>query len=56
MDIKLMQQPPNSPDLNALDLGYFRSLESLSQERLGFGLSSRKLQLKEGVKIENEES
>ena len=33
MDIKLMQQPPNSPDLNALDLGYFRSLESLTNCR-----------------------
>jgi hypothetical protein len=23
-DIQLMQQPANSPDLNALDLGFFR--------------------------------
>jgi hypothetical protein len=29
-DIKLLQQPPNSPDLNALDLGFFRSIQSLT--------------------------
>lgn len=33
LDIKIINQPPNSPDLNALDLGYFRSLESLTDCR-----------------------
>ena len=33
LDIRIIQQPPNSPDLNALDLGYFRSLESLTDCR-----------------------
>ena len=28
-DIRLMCQPPNSPDLNILDLGFFRALQSL---------------------------
>ncbi|WOG94390.1 hypothetical protein DCAR_0313685 [Daucus carota subsp. sativus] len=28
-DICLMCQPPNSPDLNILDLGFFRALQSL---------------------------
>jgi hypothetical protein len=31
-DIRLMRQPPNSPDLNVLDLGYFRSIQSLQQK------------------------
>ncbi|XP_047079445.1 uncharacterized protein LOC124690046 [Lolium rigidum] len=30
LDIKLLQQPPNSPDLNVLDLCFFRSLQSLT--------------------------
>ena len=28
-DIRLRYQPPNSPDLNVLDLGYFRALQSV---------------------------
>jgi hypothetical protein len=28
-DIRLMQQPANSPDLNALDLGFFSSIQSI---------------------------
>ncbi|KAK2366852.1 hypothetical protein QL285_080188 [Trifolium repens] len=28
-DIRLMCQPPNSPDLNILDLGFFRAIQSL---------------------------
>ena len=32
MDIKLMQQPANSPDMNVLDLAYFRSIQSLTLE------------------------
>ncbi|XP_012851562.1 PREDICTED: uncharacterized protein LOC105971259 [Erythranthe guttata] len=27
-DIRLMRQPPNSPDLNVLDLGFFRAIQS----------------------------
>ena len=33
IDIKLYEQPPNSPDLNVLDLGYFRALQSLQYKR-----------------------
>uniref|UniRef100_A0A8R7Q445 Uncharacterized protein n=1 Tax=Triticum urartu TaxID=4572 RepID=A0A8R7Q445_TRIUA len=33
LDIKIINQPPNYPDLNALDIGYFRSLESLTDCR-----------------------
>ncbi|XP_074290205.1 uncharacterized protein LOC141616937 [Silene latifolia] len=31
-NIKLTQQPTNSPDLNILDLGFFRSIKSLQDE------------------------
>lgn len=35
-DIRLCFQPPNSPDLNVLDLGFFRAIQSLQeQENLG---------------------
>ncbi|XP_071739090.1 uncharacterized protein [Rutidosis leptorrhynchoides] len=35
-DIRLCFQPPNSPDLNVLDLGFFRAIQSLQeQESLG---------------------
>ena len=30
LNIKLVQQPANSPDLNVLDLGFFPSLQSLT--------------------------
>ena len=30
-DIRLMYQPPNSPDLNALDLGLFSGIKSIFQ-------------------------
>jgi hypothetical protein len=33
LDIKLMQQPANSPDLNVLDLGFFSSIQSLTDSR-----------------------
>jgi hypothetical protein len=29
-DIQLMQQPANSPNLNALDLGFFSSIQSIT--------------------------
>ena len=29
MDIKIFQQPPQSPDMNVLDLGHFNSIQSL---------------------------
>jgi hypothetical protein len=29
LDIRLMNQPPNSPDMNCLDLGFFAYLQSL---------------------------
>jgi hypothetical protein len=34
LDIKLVNQPANSPDLNVLDLGFFASLQSLTYERI----------------------
>lgn len=30
VDIRLMQQPANSPDMNVLDLGFFNSIQSLT--------------------------
>jgi len=30
MDIRIINQPPNSPDMNVLDLGFFNSLLSLA--------------------------
>uniref|UniRef100_A0ACD6AN72 Uncharacterized protein n=1 Tax=Avena sativa TaxID=4498 RepID=A0ACD6AN72_AVESA len=33
LDIELIQQPPNSPDMNVLDLCFFRSLQSLTNTR-----------------------
>jgi hypothetical protein len=33
LDIRLECQPPNSPDLNVLDLGYFSSIQSLQQQK-----------------------
>ena len=33
LDIRLMQQPANSPDMNALDLGIFNSMQSLTDRR-----------------------
>ena len=30
LDIQLMQQPANSPDMNVLDLGFFNSIQSLT--------------------------
>ncbi|KAM0854678.1 hypothetical protein ACQ4PT_050274 [Festuca glaucescens] len=31
-DIQILQQPPNSPDMNILDLGFFRSLQSFTKQ------------------------
>ncbi|XP_027076008.1 uncharacterized protein [Coffea arabica] len=31
-DIHLLFQPPNSPDMNVLDLGYFRAIQSLQHQ------------------------
>jgi hypothetical protein len=31
-DIRLMSQPPNSPDLNVLDLGFFSAIQSLQHK------------------------
>ena len=28
LDIRIMNQPPNSPDMNVLDLGFFASLQT----------------------------
>ena len=32
LNIKIINQPSNSPDLNVLDLGYFNSIQSLQQQ------------------------
>jgi len=32
VNIRLMNQPPNSPDANTLDLAFFRAIQSLQQE------------------------
>ena len=36
--IKLQCQPPNSPDLNVLDLGYFRSIQPLQYETPSYSI------------------
>jgi hypothetical protein len=33
LDIRIISQPPNSPDMNVLDLGFFASLQSLTWTR-----------------------
>ncbi|KAL4580311.1 hypothetical protein LXL04_016501 [Taraxacum kok-saghyz] len=33
-DIRLCNQPPNSPDLNVLDLGFFRAIQSLQEQEV----------------------
>ena len=38
LDIQLINQPANSPDLNVLDLGFFASLQSLTNERVSRNL------------------
>ncbi|KAJ1278221.1 hypothetical protein BS78_04G062700 [Paspalum vaginatum] len=38
-DIRLMCQPPNSPDLNILDLGFFSSLQSVYQKTSPKGIA-----------------
>lgn len=40
MDIQIRNQPPNSPDLNVLDLGYFNSIQSLQHEKSPSNLDS----------------
>jgi hypothetical protein len=38
LDIRLINQPANSPDLNVLDLGFFASLQSVANERISRNL------------------
>jgi hypothetical protein len=38
MDIRLVNQPANSPDLNVLDLEFFASLQFLTYERISRNL------------------
>ncbi|XP_010669055.1 uncharacterized protein LOC104886291 [Beta vulgaris subsp. vulgaris] len=38
--IILIQQPPNSPDLNILDLGFFRSIQSLMHKKIPKSIDS----------------
>ena len=32
-DIRLICQPPNSPDFNILDLGFFRAIQSIQYKK-----------------------
>jgi len=38
LDIRLINQPSNSPDLNVLDLGFFNSLQSLTYDMISRNL------------------
>jgi hypothetical protein len=38
LDIQLINQPANSPDLNVLDLGFFASLQSLTYDKISRNL------------------
>jgi hypothetical protein len=38
LDIRLINQPANSPDLNVLDLGFFNSLQSLTYDTISRNL------------------
>ncbi|XP_074266707.1 uncharacterized protein LOC141589988 [Silene latifolia] len=58
-NIELSCQPPNSPDLNVLDLGFFRAIQSLQQRKNAYKLDKlvvevnnafEKLELKHGYK------
>nr|GMC68321.1 Transposase, Tc1-like protein [Ipomoea batatas] len=35
-DIRLTCQPPNSPDMNVLDLGFFRAIQSLTKKKKSY--------------------
>lgn len=37
-DIRLVQQPPNSPDTNVNDLGWFRAIQSLQTETASYNV------------------
>ena len=32
LDLRALHQPPNSPGFNVMDLGYFRSIQTLQHE------------------------
>ena len=36
--IQLVQQPPNSPDMNVLDLGFFRSIQALQYQKAAYNV------------------
>ncbi|XP_057520610.1 uncharacterized protein LOC130800874 [Amaranthus tricolor] len=37
-NIQLVQQPPNSPDMNVLDLGFFRSIQALQYQKSAYNV------------------
>ena len=37
-NIQLVAQPPNSPDFNVLDLGFFRAVQSLRYKKVAYNL------------------
>jgi hypothetical protein len=51
LDIRILNQPPNSPDMNCFDLGYFASLQSMTQRRISRNIND----LIENVLLEYEE-
>ena len=38
-NIQLVQQPPNSPDMNVLDLGFFRSIQALQYQKVAYNVT-----------------
>ena len=37
--IQLVQQPPNSPDMNVLDLGFFRPIQALQYQKVSYNVT-----------------
>ena len=37
--IQLVQQPPNSPDMNVLDLGFFKSIQALQYQKAAYNVT-----------------
>ena len=46
----LVQQPPNSPDMNVLDLGFFRSIQALQHQKLSYNYAQLVMAVNVGFK------